>query len=61
MFSLDCSGWVQAADLVIWMAMDRPERAGKSWKLARHSPAWPAGDEKRLVARLTLQLGSMER
>jgi len=38
MFSLDGGGRVQAADLVIWTAMDRPEQAGKSWKFARHSP-----------------------
>jgi hypothetical protein len=30
MFSLDGGGWVQAADLVIWTAMDRPGRPGKS-------------------------------
>ena len=30
MFSLDGGGRVQAADLVIWTAMDRPEQAGKS-------------------------------
>jgi hypothetical protein len=30
MFSMDSSERVQAADLVIWTAMDRPEQAGKS-------------------------------
>jgi hypothetical protein len=30
LFSLDGGGLVQAADLVIWTAMDRPEQAGKS-------------------------------
>jgi hypothetical protein len=30
MFSLDSGGRVQAADLVIWTAMDQPGQAGKS-------------------------------
>ena len=38
MFSLDGVGRVQAADLVIWTAMDRPNQAGKMSVAVKKSP-----------------------
>jgi hypothetical protein len=54
MFSLDGGGRVQAADLVIWTAMNRAEQAGKSNMFAVTPPpwarVWPADEEKRSVS-----------
>jgi hypothetical protein len=50
MFSLDGAKRMQAADLVIWTAMDRPEQAGKSRpSLPRLGPRLAADDQKRPV------------
>jgi hypothetical protein len=38
LFRLDGSGQVQAADLLIWTAMDWPGEAGKSYESAARQP-----------------------